>query len=584
MKMLRSGSVDTGKGQTGEAGRRGGILVSLIVILLLGGLLAGSLVSLSRGGQETELAFPSGQQAYLAAETGTRYSRRQICVEGDDWSLPRQLQFMDGTRVNLVAGADGSSVLATAVAGPGGRMEAHAMEMAQLPEDCGGGNGGVTGEAPQDYVAFGGSEVNVSSGSEIVGDIYGDSVEIHPAQVRIDGNIVAREEIELGSGTEVTGFLCALDGDIELKASNIIIGGDIRAYGDVELGSGTTVLGSIYATGEVELKNSNCYVGGDIHAGEGVAIGSRSEVAGNIFSGVEVVIRFNNAVIGGDIHAMDSAEIKGATIEGDVVSGYDIALRQTVVGGSLSAGNEIECKGCSVSGTAYAGGGTNEVENDKVYVNVPPRELPQAPEEPTGCPTLPPPPPLQSFSAGGPDVEIGQNEERRLAPGSYGDVEMSGGGTMVLEAGDCGTPGEPGCYRMKEFEGDSWGHELRLDFSTGDSIHVFVERDASYTGPILVSEDGVHYQRLDELTVEKAKELARRVYWEVHGEFKIGNNTANANRQWFGTLLAEGEIEGPSNSYVVGLLASRTAEVNLESSNGTLIFVPADFAVENWGP
>lgn len=526
--------------KSGPNGRRGAILVWTLLTAVLLSALGLGIVQMSSSSRQTHFAGVGTAQARFYAEAGLAYARHVHCTEG--WADGVEVTLYPDGQTQVVISRTGEQWLAEAEAFMGTAMAARARSWGQLG-DCGGGGGGGPGERPDDYVVYNPGSFAVPSGGDVTGSVYGEEVTLSNANVRVSENVVSGSSVSLGTRTQVGGFVCALDGDVVLRSSGTQVAGDVKAFGDVVLESGTEVLGSIYATGQVELEASNCYVGGDIHAGGSIVI-KKGEIGGSLYAGWNVEIE-NGTEVGGEVHA-----------------GNEIRFGQ-------GARNTI-------GGNAYAGGAVNDAEGGTVYEDSPPLV---GPATPSGCPAIPPVPQLQSFTVGTGTTVV---DDERLLPGVYGDVEVAGGRSITLQAGSCDSPGQAGCYQLASLGPGAWGQVLRLDFSTGDFIHVFAEGDIQFVGEIEVSTDGTNYENLEDLAESEAIELARRVYWETHGSFVMGTN--NATRQWLGTVLARLGGQLPSGAYVVGTVASTEGDITVQSSNPTIIYALADFARENWVP
>lgn len=424
----------------------------------------------------------------------------------------------------------------------------HYLEIEMICDyvDVGNGNGGdVTPEDPGYYVSYSGGagEFAIPSGGIIDGSVYGESVNVSP-NARISGNIISKTSVSLGSGVTVGGFVCAPDGDVELKSSNVTVTGNIHAWGNIILNSGATADSNVYATENVILHSSASSVTKDIHAGNDVSIRSRCLAKQNVFAGGSLEMRnsdseiWNNAHIGGDV-----------TLDNN-----------TSIFGSVWAGGTINRPG-NVSGTPN--------ENQPV----PPRILPTPPIE---CPEVPKPQ-MQSFTAG--DAPTPSTDP--IPPGSYQALVQASNGTRTLVAGNCQNVGDPGCYYFTSISGGGNLARLRLDLSTSGDIVVFVTGDIRYSGPVEISTDGSTWTDVRNLDLETAKELARRVYWETHGDFEITSSAGTAGRQWFGTVLARNDIDLPSGPRIIGSLATIDGSVSSQA-NVHITYVLADFARRHW--
>ncbi|MCH8539724.1 MAG: polymer-forming cytoskeletal protein [Opitutales bacterium] len=546
---------------------RGSILLPLLAVILLFGILGSGIIQIRSSGMEMTVVSSSSHQTTLAAQAGREYfhspAGKALLTDSSGDPLPVGSSFtfvLTGNtfHAEVVDYEEETNEFTIQLTGLTPYGAVHGAKVALPPftigisseDDGDSDDDGFTGSTPDDYVIYSGGGGNGStgfslpSGATVDGSLFSDSITIAPGNNEVTGNIISLTSVTLGSNSSVGGFICATDGDVILQSSNTMVVGDIRANGNVVLQSGTAVLGSIFATGNVILHSSNSFVGGDIHAGGSVDI-SHGEVLGNVYASWN--INFNgNTDIGGEVHAGNN-----------ITSGWG--------------------RGGTIEGDSFAGGAINNFQPGNTNIPSPSRV---EPTPPTGCPPPPPPPPLQSFMAGTEDIVVPQSGSRVLPPGVYGDLTIGGGSTLTLQAGNCQEVGDPGCYVFKSFGPGSWGQTLRLDLSTGDRITVFVEGPIRFSGPVQVSTDGVSFTNLNQIDVETAKQLARRVYWETHQDMHITSN--NGTRQWMGTVLSAGNINVESSFYGVGAFASLNGVIDLKPANPTMIFQIADFAVEQW--
>ena len=530
--------------------RKGSVLVFVMAVLLLTGVLAVSVITIGITATESgAMATPTAQARFLA-DSGVDFARLRFCAGNGVWDGPYTLALISGDSVTFDLTPDATRFVAVSTINPGNRMESRAEATRPVP-DCGdnNGNGDSTpeGASPDDYVLYaGGANLTVPSGATIDGSVYAESVSIASSSTEITGNVISETSVTLGSGTTVGGFVCAAAGDVHLRSSSTIVAGDVYAFGDVILGSGTAVLGSVFATGSVHLQSSDALIGGEVHAGVDFT-SAKGEIGGGVFAGWNIAIR-NQTAIGSDAHA----------------------------GNNLTFGPG---GANSINGASYAAGNRNDHEPTSVFQSVPPRIPPTAPD---GCPPPPPPPRMQTFTPGNHDLSVPQGGNVSVEPGVYGNLDIGGGATVTLKAGNCSDVGESGCYVFRSFGPARWGQRLRLDLSTGERITVFTTGDVGFSGPVEISTDGINYTRISNLPDDEARALARRVYWENHGNFQI--TTINVIREWFGTVLSRNNISIASDYYGVGAIASVEGHVTLHPANPTILFIIADFAREHWMP
>lgn len=552
---------------------RGAILVYLVVVLVVTGILAATMVSLSMSATESDLVSGPTARANHLAKSAAEYAQWQYCQLGEVWNGTMTLNFADGevATVDLVNG----QFEAVAVAYAGTRLESRSEARAPVPV-CDIPPVVIEGENPGDYVVYiGGTAASYAlpSGSSVDGSIFGPQVTILPSASEITGNIVSLSSVDLGSGTTVGGYICA-ESDVLLRSSGTTVAGDVIANGNVTLESATSILGNVHATGNVLLKATNSVIAGDVHAGGNVTLESGTRVLGNVYAGGFLLMLSSDARIEGNAHAGTGFEGRKGRIFGDLYTGWNaLLIDATRIDGNVYAKNDVIFgSGAAkvIVGTSQAGGSRNDHMPANVFMSVP---NPTAPNPPSGCPPEPPPPQKQVFTPSANNITVPQGGSMTIPPGTYGTLTLGGNTVTTLQAG--------GTYIFQSFGPASWSQTLRLNLSTGDRITVFVSGPIAFSGRVEVSTDGVNYTRVRFMDTEEAKLLAKRVYWETHGSYTITTN--NSIREWFGTVLSDGNVSLASGFYVVGAVATINGSVT-SSSPQHVIFSIADFAVENWNP
>lgn len=386
---------------------------------------------------------------------------------------------------------------------------------------------------PGNYVLFHGgtglTALQLPSGSQLDWNVYsrGD-LSVLSANSVIGGHAVAGGHINLGSSSRVDGAVCTFGGHVVLASAGAVVSGPVDAVGDVTVGSGGTISGPVKAGGQVTLQPIGSRVDGDIHAERGVSIGSSATAGRHVFTA-------------GDIELFNT-QSSSQGIQGDAHAGGSI-LRQ----------DQTHIGGASYDGTAP----------------VPPRIRPEAPELRVDSPISPPT--LQSVSAGTRDFTVDQGVTVLVPPGSYRDLRINGGSTTILEGGD---------YVFREIDGANWGQTLRLDLSSGTPLTVRVTGSLRFSGNVEVSTDGLTSVRIRDMDPDTAREFARLVYWEVHGEFTITTN--NMVRNWFGTVLAGNRVRLASGFWGVGTFATTETGYFDLGSNPRILYSLADHAARHW--
>ena len=430
-----------------------------------------------------------------------------------------------------------------------------------------------------DYVMYSGGEdvLKIPSGSDIDGSVYGYNINFNAYRTTINGSIVSETSVQLSGGMEANGNIYAMDGTVGILSSETKVIGDIHATDNVILNSGTTLIGSIYTEGDTELKSSNAKVTGDIHAGGNVSLGSASKVK-DIYTSGNVKFVSSGATVDGEIHAVgyvgESNSGNGVTVNGNIFSDNNVIARPNqnykIYGDVHAMGNIENGAGNHIAGDAISA--KNVINKGTIKGIIIQNGDPITPEPPTS----PKSPDFEAYrSIEAPklseellnyqpskDKEIISTNTLRISPGNYGIIEFdtNSGGTLILESG--------GNYFFNAITGQNQNKTLRLDFSKGENINIYVKNNLKWNGTIEVSVDGMNWTNLRNLSEKEQKNLAKRIYWETHGEFEIHEG---GDKHWLGTLLAKENIKLVGSSYIVGALA--THERFSEGSNYGITFI-----------
>lgn len=570
--------------------RKGSALLYMLGIILITGGLAVAVISLSLSAADTEITSTPAHQAQSIAESALQYAQWSYCSGNPDFlnvgdSLDMEFENGETAQVVLINLSGALWLRAVAEVHSGSHWESRAERMApalnclENPPSTGGGS------HPSEYVISGGT-VRLPSGSYVDGSIFGETVLLSAASIEVTGNVMAEAGVVMESSAKVLGNVCVLEGNLWMRSAGTTIFGNAYVFGDVKLDSHTFIHGDLYATGDVEILQHS-KVGGNVHAGGIVSLASGGEVAGSIYSGESVDSAPSGTKVGGSIHAQQNINLTSTTVGSGIYAGANVHLVGVVnVGGDVHAGINLTVNTgwgpnmSNIGGSTYAGGSTNQLQPTSIFQPAPPRRAPTIPTEPYGCPPIPPIPGMQSFTASSDHITVAQSSHHTLSPGVYGNLFINGAATVTLTASTCDYVDQPGCYIFQSFDGARWGQTLRLDLSGSGSIHVFVVGNLQFSGPVEVSTDGINYTRINNLDPEVAKELARRVYWEVHGGFTI--TTHNGIRQWMGTVLCQNNLRFPSSFYGVGAYATIDGNIFVDPSNPTIYYSVADFARDNW--
>lgn len=144
---------------------------------------------------------------------------------------------------------------------------------------------------------------NIQSGSA---DSFGGNITSNNGSVTINssggsvaGNISAKNDVDLKSGTIVQGSVTSTSGSVTLRSSSTSVSGSVSAGGTVYLESGTRVRGNATSSGDKVTLESSAQVDGDISAQKDITLGSNARAQGNVTSvNQDIVLQSSSAVIG----------------------------------------------------------------------------------------------------------------------------------------------------------------------------------------------------------------------------------------------------------------------------------------------
>lgn len=385
-----------------------------------------------------------------------------------------------------------------------------------------------------DYALYNGgnSELKLPSGSNIDGSIYGHKINFSASGTKVTGTIISEKSVKLSSAMEVRGNIYAMDGTVNILSSQTKVFGDIHATNDVILSSGTTLNGNIYTNGKVEF-NWPSTVDGDINAVKGIGGGGSVLITGDVFTISDINLDdYTQYEIHRNINSAGIVRIGvGNSVLGRVVSGKNVINLGKIVGGFIENGNPID----------------PQPPQFETYKSIENPELNKK---------------LLDYQPSTEKTIISKNT-LRLSPDNYGIIEFdtNQGGTIILESGG-------GDYFFNSITGGNQNKTMRLDFSKGGNINIYVKNNLKWNGAIEVSTDGTNWINLENLNQDEQKKFAERIYWETHGSFEIHEG---GDKHWLGTLLSKGKITTASSPYIVGALLTH-GQMDLKSSGGTIIY------------
>jgi len=379
------------------------------------------------------------------------------------------------------------------------------------------------------------SKLYVQGAADIIGDVYGASVET--SQANIKGAVISQGNVVLGFSTVVTKSVCSM-GDVSLDQSEV--GGSINAAGNVDLKFKSKVKGDIYAGGKVTMATS-ATVEGEIHAQQTIAtefsctVGVKSKGNGNVYANGNISLG-NTTNIYGSVYSGDSIFLYwNALIEG-------VAIGKHVDPGDGSVGSIVET-------TSYP---------PNIY-----------PTSPTSCVSenAPTPKDNSEILVNSNDIVLGYGDKtygkvNPLKPGSYGKLRTNGDNVLTLTGG---------VYYFKNIQFD-WNTNLYLDLSNGDiTIFCLDYFNDGTTNDIQISTNGSSWVKMADADIPYAKQ----VYLEAHGPI-----TLVWNADWYGTLFSTDSIVFEGGNTIIGSYATVGKSQVEWSANVT--FVQSNYAAANW--
>ncbi len=576
--------------------QKGNVLVIVTIGITIIAAIGSGVATMVGSGARTGSDHSLSAQAYYAAESGLEFARfklREVHDAGGSWETYCGSQLIaDGSNVTIGGNIafsidaaalspgggppyDGCEVTVTGWVGPDRN---NSLAKRAIP---GQGQGMILKEliegdevvpppptpdvpTPEDafyYAATAHEEdITLPFKGSVDGDVYGKNV-VLSSQADVTGDVVAEKDVTLEFKSSVAGDICASE-DVTLT-SKAQVGGDIHAHGDVMVGWQSTVTGDIFADGNVTL-DSDVQVMGSIHSEKSVTVGWNSVVKGDVFADGTVTLE-GHAQVMGTVYAKKTVTLGWKdTVKGDVITEGDI---------DLNAGDNV-IEGNAIASGKIMLGWKSEIKGKQSEGNSDPGVKPPSP--PKVCPGVQAPE-LSEFSAGTTDISIGWKQDETIRPGAYRNVTAGGKNSIYFTSE---SPGE--CQFVFNSLSLAWDLNLYLDLSQcvdddgnpGDMIF-FSEKDIQFGGKMsifIITEEGTPKEIRD-----VDPEIAKRVYWETHGDFFQGSSS-----DWFGTVLAKDNIWFDSdNMTLIGALASVKGTVTMGHSV-EVTYMPANYALENW--
>lgn len=306
---------------------------------------------------------------------------------------------------------------------------------------------------------------------------------------------------------------------------------------DTKYPGGANIVGSIYG-GELTLESSQTKVTGDIYARKNITLANAAIVTGNIYAREEVVLKDSQVKVVGDIHAGSNVKLGSGAKVKDIYTNGQVVLSDN-----------------NITGEIYSNGHINSPDLSK---------LPEDLEGNSGLKI-----PLKSFELGSEKIEVMDRTIKAIEEGHYKDLKLGDASTVRF------TNREDGHYYFENINGNNSNIKLQLDLSKGP-INIYTAKNITFGSglQIFVSEDGTKYDKLKDIDLELAKELAGKVYWEVgDGVSGTGNFKLPENCYFIGSVLANNNFKTGSNTHLIGAYAVNEGVIEMDYSP-TIIHAP----------
>ena len=347
----------------------------------------------------------------------------------------------------------------------------------------------------------------------------------------VEGDVLS-ETLSIQGGSTIAGSVTTTS-----TTGTLTITGGVRVGGAGEFvcsnanitvsGGSDVVNGDLYAQGDV-LIDGGATINGNIYAKGSVTINGGSKVWGNIHS--LSTVNFMNGQMGTAstkqyIYAADTVTVTGgSTIYVDIHSQDNIALQNITVYGNMYAKNGV----------------TQTQWQTHLYGSI--FSAPTAPTAPVACATYTPPT-APTFTATTP---ITINGQKTFTAGNYYYTTFSTAWTDI-------------CF----------------DVSGGD-INIFVSGNASSNATIYVQTSSTgncfnNSNKMDSIN-ETFYASAAKVFLYTGGTFTLGGGV-----DWFGTILASGNIYPGGGTSVIGSLHSINGSVNPNSTWYEIKYVESNY-------
>jgi cytoskeletal protein CcmA (bactofilin family) len=327
---------------------------------------------------------------------------------------------------------------------------------------------------------------------------------------------VSASNVTLHDGSTITGSLTSMSTSLLTITGGDYIGGNICSNDGVSISGGATVAsGYVYSHGDVTV-SGGATVGNDIYATGNVTIDGGSTINGNINS--QKMVNFNSGNMGTKkvqryIYAGNAVKLAG---------GNDLYI-------DVHSQSTIDLAGIYVHGDAYDKTGhglTTSVSWSKLYGKE--YSNPTAPTAPADCTYTKPSTISFTATTDGPTAHT----------------------SVTYSAGD---------YYLKSFSMGNWGQDKICFDTSGGNINIFVDGNVTSGAGIYVKTSAVNNcftNALNSTTASYSSE-ASKVFIYSTGTFTLMDGA-----NWFGTVLAVGDVQPGNGSDIIGSLHSINGTVN----------------------